>query len=119
MRAIAVTPAEKKIGIIDLPEPAITSPADVKLRMIEAGVCGTDKEICAFEYGTPPPGSAELVIGHESLGEVVEVGKDVTRVKVDLGEVVEVGKDVTRVKVGDLVVPMVRRPCPPDYCAAC
>jgi len=98
MRAIAVTPAEKKIAIIDLPEPAISSPTDVKLRMIEAGVCGTDKEICAFEYGTPPPGSSDLVIGHESLGEVIEIGSH-----------------VTRVKLGDLVVPMVRRPCPHDY----
>src|SRR4026209_1955381 len=102
MRAIAVTPAEKEIAIIDLPEPAISSPTDVKLRMIEAGVCGTDKEIYAFEYGTPPPGSSDLVTGHESLGEVIEVGSS-----------------VTRVKVGDLVVPMVRRPCPHDYCPAC
>jgi threonine dehydrogenase-like Zn-dependent dehydrogenase len=70
--------------------------------MLETGVCGTDKEICAFEYGTPPPGSAQLVIGHESLGEVVEIGSK-----------------VSRVKVGDLVVPMVRRPCPHDYCMAC
>src|ERR1044071_8363153 len=102
MRAIAVTPAEKKIGIIDLPEPAISSPAEVKLGMIEAGVCGTDKEMCAFEYGTPPFGYSDLVIGHESLGEVIEVGSG-----------------VTRVKVGDLVVPMVRRPCPHAYCPAC
>ena len=70
--------------------------------MLEAGACGTDKEICAFEYGTPPEGSDHLVIGHESLGEVVEIG---SRVK--------------RVKPGDLVVPMVRRPCPHDYCVAC
>jgi threonine dehydrogenase-like Zn-dependent dehydrogenase len=102
MRAIAVTPATKNIGIIDLPEPRLATPTDVKLRMIEAGVCGTDKEICAFEYGTPPDGSADLVIGHESLGEVVEVGAK-----------------VTRVKVGDLVVPMVRRPCPHETCLAC
>jgi glucose 1-dehydrogenase len=102
MRAIAVTPTEKKVSIIDQPEPTISFPTDVKLRMIEAGVCGTDREICAFEYGTPPPGMADLVIGHESLGEVVEVGPK-----------------VSRVKIGDLVVPMVRRPCPHDYCPAC
>jgi len=102
MRAIAVTPAAKKIGIIELPEPVISSPTDVKLRMIEAGVCGTDKEICAFEYGTPPPGSSDLVIGHESLAEVIEIGSN-----------------VTRVSLGDLVVPMVRRPCPHNYCPAC
>src|SRR5947208_15050147 len=81
MKAIAVTPSKKEIGIIDQPEPKISSPNDVKLRMIEAGVCGTDKEICAFEYGTPPGGSEQLVIGHESLGEVVEVGPKVTRVR--------------------------------------
>ena len=102
MKAIAVTPATKQLGLINLPEPRLCSPTDVKLRMFEAGVCGTDKEICAFEYGTPPAGSAELVIGHESLGEVIEVGAK-----------------VTRVKVGDLVVPMVRRPCPHDICPAC
>ncbi|HEX2928197.1 MAG TPA: glucose 1-dehydrogenase [Candidatus Binatia bacterium] len=102
MRAIAVTPSVKKVSIIDQVEPMIASPTDVKLRMIEAGVCGTDREICAFEYGTPPPGSDVLIIGHESLGEVVEIGSA-----------------VTRVKIGDLVVPMVRRPCPHDYCPAC
>jgi threonine dehydrogenase-like Zn-dependent dehydrogenase len=102
MKAIAVTPETKQLGLINFAEPSLLSPTDVKLRMIEAGVCGTDKEICAFEYGTPPVGSAQLIIGHESLGEVVEVG---TR--------------VTRVKVGDLVVPMVRRQCPHDNCPAC
>lgn len=102
MKAIAVTPSSKEIGIINQPEPTLQSPTGVKLRMIEAGVCGTDREICAFEYGTPPAGSDQLVIGHESLGEVVEIGAK-----------------VTRVKLGDLVVPMVRRPCPHEYCAAC
>jgi threonine dehydrogenase-like Zn-dependent dehydrogenase len=65
-------------------------------------VCGTDREICAFEYGTPPPGRDYLVIGHESLGEVTGVGPA-----------------VTGVSPGDLVVPMVRRPCPHDHCTAC
>lgn len=102
MQAIAVAPQDRKVAIIDQPEPRLSSRTDVKLRMIEAGVCGTDREICAFEYGTPPCGSQELVIGHESLGEVVQTGAD-----------------VSRVKVGDLVVPMVRRPCPHRHCAAC
>ena len=81
MKAVAVFPAERKVRLIDHPEPAIASPTEVKLRMLEVGVCGTDREICAFEYGTPPPGSDHLVIGHESLGEVVEVGAAVTRVQ--------------------------------------
>src|ERR1051325_4586655 len=102
MKAIAVTPRIKEVQIINQAEPNVVLPTDVKLRMLEAGVCGTDKEICAFEYGTPPSGSEQLVIGHESLGEVVEVGSA-----------------VKHVRVGDLVVPMVRRPCPHDYCVAC
>ena len=102
MRAIAVTPAKRTVGIINHHEPELTSATHVKLRMIEAGVCGTDREICAFEYGTPPPGSEQLIIGHESLGEVVEIGAK-----------------VTRIKTGDLVVPMVRRPCPHQHCMAC
>ena len=102
MKAIAVTPRKRTVEIINQAEPQIFSPTDVKLRMLEAGVCGTDREICAFEYGTPPAGSEQLVIGHESLGEVIEVGPK-----------------VTRVKVRDLVVPMVRRPCPHDDCVAC
>lgn len=102
MKAIAVAPKFKQVGLLNIAEPRLPSPTSVKLRMIEAGVCGTDREICAFEYGTPPAGMDQLVIGHESLGEVVEIGAK-----------------VSRVRVGDLVVPMVRRPCPHDNCIAC
>ena len=102
MKAIAVFPGTHEIRLIDHPEPVLSASIDVKLRMIEVGVCGTDKEIAAFQYGTPPAGSDYLVIGHESLGEVVEVGAE-----------------VSRVKVGDLAVPMVRRPCPHRSCLAC
>jgi threonine dehydrogenase-like Zn-dependent dehydrogenase len=72
------------------------------VRILDVGVCGTDREICCFDYGLPPEGSEHLVIGHETLGEVVETAPG-----------------VTRVKVGDLVVPTVRRPCPHDTCTAC
>ncbi len=102
MKAVAVVPASQEVKLVEHPEPAVASPTEVKLRMLEVGVCGTDKEIAAFEYGTPPAGSAHLVIGHESLAEVVEAGAD-----------------VTRVKPGDLVVTSVRRPCPHASCVAC
>src|SRR6266542_636996 len=68
----------------------------------EVGVCGTDREICTFVYGSPPDGFDYLVLGHESLGEVVEVGSG-----------------VSRFKPGDLVVPSVRRPCPHADCLPC
>jgi threonine dehydrogenase-like Zn-dependent dehydrogenase len=102
MKALAVFPARRDVRLIDHPEPALTSPTGVKLRMLEIGICGTDREIVGFQYGTPPAGSEYLVLGHESLGEVIEVGTA-----------------VTRVKPGDLVVTMVRRPCPHPECLAC
>ena len=102
MRAVAVYPSERRFSIIDHPEPALDSPSGVKLRMLDVGICGTDKEIVSFEYGTPPEGSSYLIIGHESLGEVVEVGPQ-----------------VSRLKIGDLAVPTVRRPCGDPTCIAC
>jgi threonine dehydrogenase-like Zn-dependent dehydrogenase len=102
MKAVAVFPSRREVRIVDHPAPALSSPTQVRLRMLEAGICGTDREICSFQYGTPPPGSEYLVLGHESLGQVTETGPQ-----------------VTRVKPGDLVVPMVRRPCARPECRAC
>jgi glucose 1-dehydrogenase len=102
MKAVAVFPSERRVDLVEHEEPRIQRPTDVKLRILDVGVCGTDREICAFEYGTPPTGSDRLVIGHESLGEVVEVGSA-----------------VSRLRPGDLVVTMVRRPCPHETCVAC
>ncbi len=102
MNAMAVFPEEKQIHLADEPEPPLAGPTSVKVRMLQVGVCGTDREIARFDYGVPPPDSDHLVIGHESLGQVVAVGD-----KVD------------RVRPGDLVVVMVRRPCPHPECIAC
>src|SRR5512135_1603285 len=102
MKAVAVTPNTRQIAVIDHPEPVLETDTDVLIDMLDIGVCGTDREIARFEYGTPPPGSDHLIIGHESLGEVIEVGAD-----------------ATRFEPGDLVVPMVRRPCPHASCTAC
>jgi glucose 1-dehydrogenase len=102
MKAVAVFPADRKVTTIDQPEPVITRPEHVKLRILDVGICGTDKEICSFAYGAPPVGSDYLVIGHEALGEVIEVGAA-----------------VTRFMPGDLVVPTVRRPCPHAGCRPC
>jgi threonine dehydrogenase-like Zn-dependent dehydrogenase len=102
MKAVVVTPATREVGLLDVAPPRLERPTDVRLRMLDVGVCGTDREICAFQYGTPPAGDEHLVIGHESVGEVVEVGPE-----------------VSTLRPGDLVVSMVRRPCPHAECAAC
>src|ERR1043166_5672583 len=81
MKAIAVIPGTPdSIHLRDIPEPRITDIADgrgVKGKVLRVGVDGTDKEINAAEYGAAPPGDEYLVTGHESFGQVVEVGPDV------------------------------------------
>jgi threonine dehydrogenase-like Zn-dependent dehydrogenase len=102
MKAAAVNPHTRSTSLVDIEEPKITTPNGVKLRILRVGVCGTDREICAFEYGNPPAGSDFLVLGHETIGEVMEVGPA-----------------VSSLKPGDLAVPMVRRPCNHPECVAC
>jgi threonine dehydrogenase-like Zn-dependent dehydrogenase len=102
MKAVSVFPKRREVRLTDEPEPELTAPSDVKLRMLEVGICGTDKEIAACQYGTPPHGHENLVIGHESLGEVVALGAA-----------------VRGLALGDLVVPMVRRPCERAECRPC
>ena len=102
MKAVAVFPGRREVRVIQHPEPSISSPAQAKMRMLDVGVCGTDREIISFEFGTPPDGCDYLILGHESLAEVVETGSQ-----------------VSKVKPGDLVVMTVRRPCPHPYCIAC
>ncbi len=102
MQALAVFPSKKSVDLLDIPEPHLKSPIEVLLRLREVGLCGTDREIASFEYGDPPSGADHLILGHESLAEVVEVGHE-----------------VRSLKPGDLVVAMVRRPCPHADCRAC
>ncbi len=102
MKALAVRPSQRAVAVVDHPEPVPATPTDVLMKVLRVGVCGTDREICAFEYGTPPPGSDYLVIGHESLAEIVSVGAG-----------------VRGLAPGQLVVTMVRRPCLDPACDAC
>ena len=102
MKAVGVFPGRKEVGLLSHTAPALTLPEHVGVRTIEVGICGTDREICSFAYGIPPQGSDYLVLGHEALGEVVEVGPG-----------------VKNLKVGDFVVPSVRRPCPHHSCSPC
>ncbi|WP_309895872.1 glucose 1-dehydrogenase [Archangium sp.] len=102
MKAVAVFPKGREVKVIDAPEPRLRSPTQVRVRTLEVGVCGTDKEVVQFKHGEPPQGEDHLILGHECLGEVVEVGEQ-----------------VKGLAPGDLVVPRVRRPCPVRECTPC
>jgi threonine dehydrogenase-like Zn-dependent dehydrogenase len=102
MRSLAVFPKRREVRLVDEPEPGKPGPNQARLEILEVGICGTDREIAAFEHGSPPPNSDRLVLGHEALARVVEVGDH-----------------VEHIGPGDLVVPTVRRPCPHRRCVAC
>jgi len=100
MKAIAIIPGSSGARIVERPEPSISAPDDVKIRIIRVGICGTDREELSGGRAQAPDGQKELVIGHEMFGQVVSIGSS-----------------VTRVKAGDYAVFTVRRGC--DECAPC
>lgn len=97
MKAIAVTPGvENSVRLIRAKKPIlgeIRNGRGVLVEMLRAGVCGTDREINNAEAGAAPKGDAHLILGHENLGRVIEIGEK-----------------VTELAVGDHVVATVRRP---------
>ena len=93
MRAVVVRPPAAGVALEDVPAPALSAGA-VRVSVVECGVCGTDHDIVGGRYGRPPAGSEFLILGHENLGEVAEVGAG-----------------VDGFAAGDLVVATVRRGC--------
>ena len=94
MKAITVEPHKPETARLeDIPEPDARG-GSVLVEAIAVGVCGTDVEIVEGKYGWAPRGKTRLVLGHESLGRVVDPGSS--------GALQE----------GDLVVGIVRRPDP-------
>lgn len=100
MKAIVVKPGEKNsVQLIEVAKPSI-KPNEVLIETIRVGIDGTDREINNAEYGSAPQGSDYLILGHEALGRIRKVGDQIT------GDF----------KIGDLVVPIVRKPDDCHYC---
>lgn len=100
MHALTVLPGvANSLRLDDVPEPPPSEGA-LLVRAIALGLCGTDREIVAGEYGSAPQGQKRLILGHESLGRV---------------EQVPVGSGFAP---GDLIVGFVRHPDPVP-CPAC
>lgn len=68
-----------KIALEDIPLPKIIEPDDAIVRITKSTICGTDIHIW---HGGMPEVQAPRVLGHEFVGEVVEVGPAVRNSKV-------------------------------------
>lgn len=99
MRAITVAPGvANSAALEDTPEPGAAGA--LLVQAVALGICGTDMDILAGVHGAPPEGRTRMVLGHESLGRVVEAPPE---------------SGFTR---GDMVVGIVRHPDPVP-CPAC
>ncbi len=76
MRALAKMSAGPGLELVDRPEP-VCGPYDVKIRVLRAGLCGTDLHLEQWDDWAAATVHAPMVIGHEFYGEVVDIGEDV------------------------------------------
>ncbi|KPL21547.1 MAG: hypothetical protein AMJ93_09395 [Anaerolineae bacterium SM23_84] len=73
----AIFEGEGKLVVRSVPIPAVREPDDVLIRVEVCGVCGTDLRFLMV----PPVMRARsgVILGHEYIGEVVDVGRGATR----------------------------------------
>ncbi|MEV3872045.1 L-threonine 3-dehydrogenase [Streptomyces sp. NPDC049906] len=81
MKALVKDRAEPGLRLMDVPDPRI-GPADVLIKVQRTGICGTDLHIRAWDGWARRTIRTPLVVGHEFVGEVVEIGRDVRDVAV-------------------------------------
>jgi threonine 3-dehydrogenase len=79
MKALVKAKAEPGLWLQDVPDPR-PGPGEVLIRVLRTGICGTDLHIDAWNEWAQHTIKPGLVIGHEFVGEVVELGEDVTSV---------------------------------------
>ena len=77
MKALVKSRAERGLWMQDVPEPGLGI-NDVKIRVLATGICGTDLHIYEWDAWAQKTIPVPLVIGHEFVGEIVEVGTNVT-----------------------------------------
>ncbi len=81
MKALVKAKAEEGIWLQDVPEPEVGH-NDVKIKIRKTSICGTDVHIYNWDAWAQKTIPVPMVIGHEYMGEVVEVGQEVTTIKV-------------------------------------
>jgi threonine 3-dehydrogenase len=76
MKALVKSRADRGLWMEDVPEPKVGI-NDVKIRVLRTGICGTDVHIYKWDAWAARTIKVPLVIGHEFVGEIVEVGSNV------------------------------------------
>jgi NAD+-dependent secondary alcohol dehydrogenase Adh1 len=82
MRAVQVTKYGQLPELVEVPEPEVTGPLDVIVRVGAAGVCRTDLHIIEGQWEEKSGVTLPYTIGHENAGWVHQVGSAVTNVAV-------------------------------------
>jgi threonine 3-dehydrogenase len=77
MKALVKSKATPGLWLEDVPEPNIGI-NDVKIAIDKVGICGTDLHIYNWDAWAQGAISVPLVVGHEFVGKIVEVGSNVT-----------------------------------------
>lgn len=96
MKAVIVFPGKIGVEVRDVDIRESLEKGQVKIKSLFTGICGTDRGIVngKITFAYPQKGLDFLILGHEGLGRVEEVGEG-----------------VKTLKKGDYVVPVVRRGC--------
>ncbi|EZQ11064.1 MULTISPECIES: glucose 1-dehydrogenase [Acidianus] len=96
MKAIVVKPGTKGFELKDYDLREKLGDHQVMIKTLYNGICGTDRGIVSskLSFSRPQDGFSELILGHEAIGMVKEVGDN-----------------VVSFRKGDYVVPIVRRGC--------
>lgn len=76
MKALVKRHAEKGLWLEDVPEPTIGI-NDVLVKVMKTGICGTDVHIYKWDAWAQKSVPVPMVVGHEFVGEIVEVGSNV------------------------------------------
>ena len=80
MKALVKKYPEKGLWFEDVPEPSVSN-NDVKIKIHKTAICGTDLHIYNWDEWSQKTIQTPRVIGHEYVGEIVEVGANVTNWK--------------------------------------
>ncbi len=93
MRALRKTAAAPGLELCDIPEPT-PGFGEVKIRVLRAGLCGTDVHLFNWDGGAPGSLTPPQTLGHEFSGEIVEIGPGVVegrgRDELHVGQLVSV-----------------------------